>query len=459
VFSAAVGASLTIHSSTITGNLASNVDGGIFSTGPLEVLHSTIVSNQSVNAGGGLRFGGTATLTHNIVAGNSSPAQPDIGTQGGGSFNVASYNLVGNGTGSGLTDGVNGNHVGTSGAPINPLLAPLRDNGGPTRTHYPLPGSPILDAGDPAFDGTGLTDQRGQPRVWSGRVDIGAVEFVPAGYALSLDGVNDYLILSNAALTLPTNEITIEFWEHVDTVRNQFSFILSPDDTTNRVSFSSVRANLTTYWDFGDLTNGGRATYATPSDVVSNWTHWALVSSSAGNAMQIYRNGVLDVSTATNRSFVNYAAALVLGARLDAGGQEFFKGELDEFRIWSVARTAAEIQTTMHTGLCAPQSNLWVYWKFDEGSGTTVFDHSGNGRDATLVNGASRSPSFAPLSAPGTLTILRDSLTQVRLLWSPNSGCLQSAPDLTGPWTEIPGATNGEVIGITAARQFFRITQ
>jgi len=321
-----------------------------------------------------------------------------------------------------------------------------------------LPGSPIIDAGDPAFIGAGLTDQRGQPRVWSGRVDIGAVEFVAAGYALTFDGVNDFLILSNAGLTLPTNEITVEFWERVETVRDQFTFVLFPDQPTNRLSFSPVRANSTTYWDFGDLFNGSRLAYPTPLDSVNNWTHWALISTRAGNAMRIYRNGLLDSSTLTNRSFLPYAAALVLGARLDAP-QEFFKGDIDEFRILSVARSPAEIQANMFTGLCAPQTNLWLYWKFDEPSGTTVFDHSGNGRDALLFNGATRITSFAPLSAPGTLTIVRESPSQVRLIWSPNSGCLQSAPSINGPWSSIPSGTNGQIIATTPAQQFFRMTQ
>jgi hypothetical protein len=182
-----------------------------------------------------------------------------------------------------------------------------------------------------------------------------------------------------------------------------------------------------------------------------------LISTRAGNAMRVYRNGVLDSSSATNRSFVPYAASLVLGARLDVP-QEFFKGEMDEFRIWSVARTLAEIQASMHTGFCGPQPNLWVYWKFDEPSGTIVLDHSGNGRDATLVNGTARSVSFAPLLGPGRVTIIVESPTQVRLNWSPGFGCLQSAPDVTGPWNDVPGATNGQIIATTPAQQFFRVT-
>jgi hypothetical protein len=66
----------------------------------------------------------------------------------------------------------------------NPWLGPLRNNGGPTRTHALLLNSPAINAGDPnfnpqAFQPPLLYDQRGGPvfpRVVNGRVDIGAFE-------------------------------------------------------------------------------------------------------------------------------------------------------------------------------------------------------------------------------------------------------------------------------------------
>ena len=65
----------------------------------------------------------------------------------------------------------------------DPLLGPLQDNGGPTRTHALLMGSPAIDAGNSGGCtdnlGAALTsDQRGQPRPLAGhgRCDIGAYE-------------------------------------------------------------------------------------------------------------------------------------------------------------------------------------------------------------------------------------------------------------------------------------------
>ena len=58
---------------------------------------------------------------------------------------------------------------------MNPLLGPLRDNGGPTPTQALLPGSPAIDHGDDA--GCPTADQRGVPRPRGAACDIGAYEY------------------------------------------------------------------------------------------------------------------------------------------------------------------------------------------------------------------------------------------------------------------------------------------
>src|SRR5262249_17961924 len=58
----------------------------------------------------------------------------------------------------------------------DPRLGPLQNNGGPTPTMALLAGSPAINAGDDA--GAPDHDQRGPefPRVFSGAIDIGALE-------------------------------------------------------------------------------------------------------------------------------------------------------------------------------------------------------------------------------------------------------------------------------------------
>ncbi len=67
----------------------------------------------------------------------------------------------------------NGNQLGPASSVIPGLASSLADNGGPTQTLALLPSSTALGAGNVA-DAAGTTDQRGDPRIVNGKVDIGA---------------------------------------------------------------------------------------------------------------------------------------------------------------------------------------------------------------------------------------------------------------------------------------------
>jgi hypothetical protein len=84
----------------------------------------------------------------------------------------------------------------------DPVLGPLQNNGGPTPTRLPLPGSPALDRGDPAVSGQPLWDQRGAgyPRV-DGRIDIGAIE-VPRVLPNTGEPLNGSIIATGVLLLI-----------------------------------------------------------------------------------------------------------------------------------------------------------------------------------------------------------------------------------------------------------------
>jgi hypothetical protein len=100
-----------------------------------------------------------------------------------GPFASQGHNLIGDAIGgTGFTNGVNGDLVGTSANPIDPKIGALKNNGGRTKTHALLAGSRAIDRGDNANQTP--TDQRGAgfPRRKDGNgdgvaiVDIGAFE-------------------------------------------------------------------------------------------------------------------------------------------------------------------------------------------------------------------------------------------------------------------------------------------
>jgi len=111
------------------------------------------------------------------VAHNVAPEAPDIRILSSEFVRVAAaYNLIGDGTGSGITN-EGGNLVGNVppyAAPIDPLLGALSKNGGTTATHALLAGSPAIDAG--TSEGCPPTDQRGVSRPQGEACDMGSFE-------------------------------------------------------------------------------------------------------------------------------------------------------------------------------------------------------------------------------------------------------------------------------------------
>jgi predicted outer membrane repeat protein len=173
-----------ISNCTFSENTAGTSGGGISVSGvsasvtSLELTSVTITANTAATAGGleapitDEGYPPLAVLRNTLIAGNSSTG---VGPDVTGLVVSLGYNLIGNGDDSrgwSHTD-----HLGTSANPIDPILGPLHDNGGPTPTQALLFGSPAINGGDPRLFGT--VDQRGTVRFHAGQnppVDVGAFD-------------------------------------------------------------------------------------------------------------------------------------------------------------------------------------------------------------------------------------------------------------------------------------------
>jgi len=164
---------MTITNSTVSGNSANNngKGGGIYADGILTITNSTVAGNSSTEAGG--IHGRTDDLfkvANTIIATNTAATAPDVT----GRVTSQGYILIGNTSGATIV-GFTGDQL-----DVDPILGPLQDNGGPTKTQALLFGSPAIDKGH-SFGS--VTDQRGFTRpVGSAQVtggdgsDIGAFE-------------------------------------------------------------------------------------------------------------------------------------------------------------------------------------------------------------------------------------------------------------------------------------------
>jgi subtilisin-like proprotein convertase family protein len=197
-------ATATLQNTTISGNSSSSSGGGILSRynyGLLNIQNSTIVGNSAANSNSGQGGGGVAQIggpgqinvVSSVVSGNVNANALDILSKG--TVNV-NFSAIGNGAGF-TPSGSSGNNL-PFGTDLK--LGPLANNGGPTLTHAPLDGSPLINAGS---NPVGLaTDQRGPSfvRVYDGQADIGAVEVQPP----SVTGIT-------TASPSPTNATTLIF--------------------------------------------------------------------------------------------------------------------------------------------------------------------------------------------------------------------------------------------------------
>lgn len=166
-----------VERTTISGNSAVYSGGAIRNSGVgLTIIDSTITDNHAPQFTV-IRNGTGVERNHferSIIDGNCNPSF--FVTSGGG-------NLESPGNTCQLTDPTDLVDLEEIG------LGPLADNGGPTRTHLPRPGSPAIDAAGLSCD---AFDQRGFPRPEDGdfdgiaHCDAGAVEAYSRGLTIDV---------------------------------------------------------------------------------------------------------------------------------------------------------------------------------------------------------------------------------------------------------------------------------
>jgi len=181
---------LFVGDTTFSGNYAADKGGGLENSATLVVENSTFSGNSATNSGGGIENSTVAaiTVTNGTVVTNTSAL-----SSGGGNLTnnglfqlkntIVAYGSLFDCAGTLVSLGYN-LYGGAACAPLapgdiqttDPLLGPLQDNGGPTLTHAPLPGSPLIDR--IPLDACPPTDQRGRARPQGSLCDIGAVEQV-----------------------------------------------------------------------------------------------------------------------------------------------------------------------------------------------------------------------------------------------------------------------------------------
>ena len=179
-----------MENTTLSANAASFEGGGIYNVSGAVTLNNATFNGNTAGSGGGINNQATLNFSNTLIAGSGGGDCPS--TTGVSATRPKTWWRTA---------------VATRRFDSDPLLGPLQDNGGPTKTYALLPGSPAIDAGDNA---TCLaTDQRGAARPADGDeagsgaadCDIGAFEsgVIQCGIQAAGEPV-DYLFPGNLAL-------------------------------------------------------------------------------------------------------------------------------------------------------------------------------------------------------------------------------------------------------------------
>jgi hypothetical protein len=210
----------------------------------------------------------------------------------------------------------------------------------------------------------------------------------------------------STSLNLGIN-FTMEAWVNhsginstiVDKGNYDFLWQLSANGNSNKMGFFDLST--------------GTWKYSTGNVPENTWTHVA-ITLQAGT-LTFYINGVASGTASV-------ASASQDNQPMNIGRQQptacvcnHFNGTMDELRLWNYARAPSQILANMNS-VAANTYGLVAYYKFDETTGTTTTDASGNNNTGTFVNSPTRQiPSTIPSNA-------------VNALWTPSN---TTAPSIT----------------------------
>ncbi|MEA2622083.1 MAG: hypothetical protein QOH61_993, partial [Chloroflexota bacterium] len=303
--------------------------------------------------------------------------------------------------------------------------------------------------------------------------EASATATAPAGAGVHFDGSNDYVTFGTAA-GLGATSFTLETWfrrtgagvgvttgtggipSAIPLVTKGGAEAETPANVNMNYFLGIDAASGKLVADFEDAVNGGNHPVTGTAVVSSNaWHHAAATYDATSGTWKLYLDGVLDATLPLGTAFqpqnpsIQHAA---LGTSLNSTGAVaqspggFFAGDLDEVRIWSVARSAAEIAAARDLEL-ASGTGLLARFGLNEGTGNTVASSVSSfpgtlTNGPTWVGGAPFSGGADPAPAAPTGLVATPDDEQVSLAWSANS-----EPDLAGynvfRSTSLPVSTSG----------------
>jgi hypothetical protein len=226
----------------------------------------------------------------------------------------------------------------------------------------------------------------------------------PVNLAGQFNGINQWFNLSADITNLNNASFTLEAW--VRTTGSAEGVLVSSDndeiwEAGERALYIDANGNPA-------FTGFGNSTISSSVSVNDgNWHHIAVVRdySTLPGTGRIYIDGFNRTATSSYvaNAFPN-VGTFSIGRPNYSEAPDFFTGDLDEMRIWNVARTAAEIQSGLVDSVSASTPGLLAYYRFDEMNYPLVNEVSAL-YSGTAVNNPAKEYAFGFHWLPGGETL------------------------------------------------------
>lgn len=224
-------------------------------------------------------------------------------------------------------------------------------------------------------------------QLWNGsawKIFNSDVSPFPNTYGLSFDGVNDYVSVAHDSSLNTTTAFTLSAWvKYTSGTLAGYPQILS-----NRHSNTGYQFNMD---NNGRLLFGVDATsFATSSSVITagTWNHVAVTWTSGTGAVAFYLNGAADGTGTGKTSMTSNTGALEIGH--NPNFSNWYTGLMDEVAVFNSALSSSNISAIYNSGVPTDLSSYSPvgWWRFEEGSGSSVVNTANPGTADGTVNGA-----------------------------------------------------------------------
>ncbi|MFC1789720.1 right-handed parallel beta-helix repeat-containing protein [Patescibacteria group bacterium] len=257
------------------------------------------------------------------------------------------------------------------------------------------------------------------------------------GYGLEFDGSDDYGVeVANSESLNITDAITIEMWAYyASDYAAPYDALFSIGTISEGYAASIEDNNM--IWFYTDGTSGAWNWYTGQAVSVGQWTHLAFVYD--GSAKYLYMDGIFSTSSNSTGTMSTTTGSLRIGASYAGVPNYPFPGAIDEFRIYSRALTAKEIQARYSEGI------KHLVGDYFEMTGTASTSASTSATALTVTqNGTGTIVNFN--NATGSVFAINNSGAVATGTWeaAPIGSTYGGTGTSTASWTGIPYITAGE---------------